>query len=507
MKKIFFCIFLSYSIFSENLNEALDLIKSENYGEAKQVLEKIIEKEKDFVYAYTNLGFVYYKLGEYDKSIEAYKKSYELNPSFESKHGLAWSYLEKLDFENAKKFSLEALEIYPGNYLANLAFIEANYRSKNYKDALTGFKNMEKFYGKNEVLSYKIAVCEKELGNEEKSNQVIEEIYNSEPKDKEIRYLLGLSPKVPSYKLNLDYGNFSFQKSDIIGSGFRKGAGFEIELNDSFKFSGNFHQSKSDNKTNQNGIENYFLNEYNLLQYSLYNFNPSLISNYYGLIGNRYNLYNIVKEKDFQINYFDLKTDFKFAFNQKLKLQYFSANGNNEFLKNANAFKLSYEYGLVYKFGIGLSSIYNPNHSGGQLDINFYFPFLKYFYSFSNISFQSLQKKETEYLLISALPVTTVKYNYKFNYQSTYFVQEIGFNSSYFYSGLGIKVGEALTPIVGDSWIYTPFRIQNGAYIFIGKNLFENLSMKLEYSKDSWIDSLDKKVYSDFTKFQLQMRF
>lgn len=507
MKKIIFFLILALNIYSENLNKALELIKSENYEDAKKILEKIIEKENDYVYAYTNLGFVYYKLGEFDKSIEAYQKSYQLSPSFESKLGLAWSHLEKSEFEKSKKYSLEALEMYPENYLANLAFVESNYRSKNYKDALIGFKNMENFYGKNEVLSYKIAICEKELGNEEKSEQLIEEIYNSEPKDKDIRYLLGLSPKIPNYKFNLDYGNFSFQKSDIIGYGYRKGAGFEIEINDWFKFGGNFHQSKSNNKTNRNGLENYFLDGYNLLQYSLYNFNTNLISNYYGFIGNRYNLYNIVKEKDFQINYFDLKTDFKFAYNQKLKLQYFSANGNNDFLKNANALKLAYEYGLVYKFGIGLSSIYNPNHSGGQLDINFYFPFLKYFYSYSNISFQSLQKKETEYLLISVLPVTTVKYTNKFNYMSTYFIQEIGFSSSYFFSGLGVKVGEATTPVVGDSWIYTPFRIQNGAYIFIGKNLFENCTMKLEYSKDTWVDSLDKKVYSDFTKFQFSMRF
>jgi tetratricopeptide (TPR) repeat protein len=507
MKIYIFILFLTTSLFSESIQKAYELISKEEYSKAIQVLEKILETEKEHAVALTNLGYSYFKLGNYEKSISAYKKSYEINPSKDSALGLTWSYLRNGNYKESEVFAKKVLELDPDNYLAELALADIYYYNSNCKDAYPKYLELENKFGKSESISYKLSVCESYLGKEKESEKRVDELYKSSPQDKEIRKLLGLNPTIPYAHASLEYASFNFSGSDVIGSGNRKGGKVDFSFDDSLSFRLGYHNSVSENNYRTSGVGYYLADTFNLLQYSLYNYNQSLIQSYLRLPLNQYNLYKIVSANDFNINYYDGAAFYKPSLDRKFSFQYFSAQGNTSLVGNSNAAKITAEFGTYYKLGLSFTSIYTPSHNGQQTDISFSFPFLRNFYSYSNLFGQYLSKKETDYILIGINPVTTTQFNYYINKGYAMFVQEFGYSNQYFYSGIGFKTGNALTPTIGDSWIYTPFLLKSGGYIFIGKNISEMFSAKLEYSKDNWVDTLEKRVSSNFIKFQITMRF
>ena len=506
--KIYICIlFFTTNLFSESIQTAYEFISKEEYTKAIRVLEKIVETEKEHSIAFTNLGYSYFKIGDYDKSIQAYKRSYDIYPSKDASLGLSWSYLKNKNYKESELFAKKVLELDPDNYLAELALADIDYYNSNCKNAYPKYLELENKFGKSEAITYKLAICESYLGKEKESLKRFDDLYQASPKDIEIRNLLGLNPTIPYVHANLEYANFNFSGSDIIGSGNRKGGKIDFSFDDTFSFRLGYHNSNSENKYKTSGINYYLSDTYNLLQYSLYNYNQNLIQSYLRLPLNLYNLYKISSANDFNINYFEGAIFYKPSLDRRFSFQYFSAQGNTSLVGNSNAAKVSIEFGSYYKLGLSFSSIYTPSHNGQQADIGFTFPFMGYFYSYTNLFGQYLSKKETDYILIGINPVTTTQFNYYINRGFAMLVQEFGFTNQYFYTGLGFKTGNALTPILGDSWIYTPFLLKSGGYVFIGKNISEIFSAKLEFSKDNWVDTLDKRVSSNFIKFQITMRF
>ena len=65
----------------EYYNQAIEESKKENYKNAISLYEKCVGADSTFVNAWDNLGICYRRLKDYDKSINAYKKSLEINPN------------------------------------------------------------------------------------------------------------------------------------------------------------------------------------------------------------------------------------------------------------------------------------------------------------------------------------------------------------------------------------------------------------------------------------------
>lgn len=66
---------------------------------------------------YNNLGDVYAKEGNYEKSIENFKKSIELDPTYaDAVHNLGYVYLEMGDYENAQKYLEQSYQMNPRLY-------------------------------------------------------------------------------------------------------------------------------------------------------------------------------------------------------------------------------------------------------------------------------------------------------------------------------------------------------------------------------------------------------
>lgn len=129
----------------EYYNQAIEESKNENYKNAILFYEKAVGADSTFVYAWDNLGICYRRLKEYDKSINAYKKSLEIYP-----YGLMPLQNIAIVYQYKKEYS-KAIEAY-----GRLAEIDlnnpevyygiGNIYANNLNDYEKGLENMCKAY-------------------------------------------------------------------------------------------------------------------------------------------------------------------------------------------------------------------------------------------------------------------------------------------------------------------------------------------------------------------------
>lgn len=85
---------------------------NENYEQAIIYYKKAIDLDKNFAFAYDNLGISYRKLNQYDDAIKAYKKSLKIDPNGQMPlQNIAIAYIYKKDYKNAIKSYLKLSEL------------------------------------------------------------------------------------------------------------------------------------------------------------------------------------------------------------------------------------------------------------------------------------------------------------------------------------------------------------------------------------------------------------
>lgn len=96
--------------------KAIEFSKAENWKEAIKNSEMAVKKDPKFVYAWDNLGINYRRIAEYDKSIDAYKKSLEIDPNGKMPlQNIPMAYIYKKDFQKAIDAYLALDKVYPGD--------------------------------------------------------------------------------------------------------------------------------------------------------------------------------------------------------------------------------------------------------------------------------------------------------------------------------------------------------------------------------------------------------
>jgi len=106
-------------------------IKLERTEEAKLALEEALEVEPENSNLWYNLGYLNGETGNYDESVEAYRKAIEVNPNYMDAYiNLAFTITEK-----AKEVRAEAMEMDLDTYQKEGAAIEAK-ADEYYKQAL-----------------------------------------------------------------------------------------------------------------------------------------------------------------------------------------------------------------------------------------------------------------------------------------------------------------------------------------------------------------------------------
>ena len=87
-----------------------------NFKEAINYYKKSIKADKNFAFAYDNMGVSYRKLNDFDNAIDAYKKSLEINPEGALPlQNIAVAYQYKKDYKNAVKAFEKLAKINPDN--------------------------------------------------------------------------------------------------------------------------------------------------------------------------------------------------------------------------------------------------------------------------------------------------------------------------------------------------------------------------------------------------------
>ena len=125
-------------------DEGQTAFAKEEYAKAITLFNKAVKKDKNFAFAWDNLGYSYRQLGNYKQAIECYKKSLALDPEGKMPlMNIAVAYQLDNDIENAKKayenygkFYQDDPEVFYG--LGRMYFLE-----KDYEPAL---ENMIKAY-------------------------------------------------------------------------------------------------------------------------------------------------------------------------------------------------------------------------------------------------------------------------------------------------------------------------------------------------------------------------
>lgn len=88
--------------------------KNKNWKEAVKFFELATKKDRNFIYAWDNLGLSYRQLGEYDNAINAYKSSLLIDPKGKMPlQNIPVAYIYKKEYQKAVDAYLELDKIYP----------------------------------------------------------------------------------------------------------------------------------------------------------------------------------------------------------------------------------------------------------------------------------------------------------------------------------------------------------------------------------------------------------
>jgi len=131
----------------EYYNEGIKYYKAGEFENAVVAYRKAVKKDKKFAFAWDNLGICYRKLGNYKQAIKAYKKSLKLDPKGRvplMNLPIAQEFLKEYDnaIESYEKFS----KIYPDDPEAYYGVGRIYILKKDYENALDNVMKAYKMY-------------------------------------------------------------------------------------------------------------------------------------------------------------------------------------------------------------------------------------------------------------------------------------------------------------------------------------------------------------------------
>lgn len=159
------------------LIRGINLAQREEYEKALEELYTSYKINPKNQILLKELGFIYFKIGNYDKAEEFWKKGLELNDKDEDLiRNLSTLYYLKNDYQNSLKVLENSYNVKGEFYHKMQGMI--NYKENNYKQAEENFKKVK--FNSDDFEIYKIQIeCLKKLGKKD-------EMYKELEKGKEI---------------------------------------------------------------------------------------------------------------------------------------------------------------------------------------------------------------------------------------------------------------------------------------------------------------------------------
>jgi tetratricopeptide (TPR) repeat protein len=113
----------------EIIDRSQKMLDAGKIAEAETALTELINAQPDFAEAWNRRAFLYYTIGEYQKSLIDCQKVVNLNPAhFGALHGMGLSYAAIGEYEKAIKALRRALDIQPFSLVNQKLILECTMR-------------------------------------------------------------------------------------------------------------------------------------------------------------------------------------------------------------------------------------------------------------------------------------------------------------------------------------------------------------------------------------------
>jgi Tfp pilus assembly protein PilF len=144
----------------------------------------------DNEHSWNNMGDVYSRHGEYEKSIEAFTRATRINPQYaDAYHNIGNTYLYMKKYDEAVPFFEKALSINPNLWQSYQDLAIVVLANKEYPQAISYFKKAIAISPREAVLWTNMAVVYLELGEKENARLAIERAFQIDPTNPEARNL------------------------------------------------------------------------------------------------------------------------------------------------------------------------------------------------------------------------------------------------------------------------------------------------------------------------------
>lgn len=489
------------------------------YQDAIVQLTQSISREPNSGLYYLNRAYAYMMVGAYDKALPDYEIAYEKTLAFEALLGIQWATFSLKRYQKTIEIGEEIIDREPNNYYALLRIAESYYELKEYKKAYNTYSTLIDYHGDDSILIWKKGLAAFYAEDYIKADLNFKKAYALTPTHPGIEYSYKNSKVYPYFVVTPEYSNFNFKGSSFLGRGERAGLNLSVGLNENWNFRFGVSRDQTQNLNASKGIENYVFDPL-VMAYGRAAMNrapityPSYLSYLFGTASTVDSIINLSQSESYITNRYSAGGTYRLSENFSL---FGSGNylaSNSSYLNAGHTSQLGISYSNYYTVSFAASAIKHPSSKGGQATLALTIPFLEYFYSSSTLSGQAMSVLATAektkeqwliyYFIIDSF-ANTVLNNSEVGTKSRnygYFQQEFGFNSKYFYSAIGGRIGSARNPLFGESWIYPGFDIKNGAYGRIGFK-WGAYSIQLDGSRDYWIDSRNDRPVSDNVKISI----
>jgi len=166
----------------------------EKKGNYKKAIESLMIVYRYYPNGYTvnlRLGWLYYLMKKYKKSIYHYEKAIQVSPySIEARLGLMLPLMAQGRYSDAEKVAYQILAIDYYNYYGNLRLIEVLKKEKKYKLASAVALKMLTIYPTDTKYLLELAITYIKLGKKKEAKRILEDILILDPSNSKARYFL-----------------------------------------------------------------------------------------------------------------------------------------------------------------------------------------------------------------------------------------------------------------------------------------------------------------------------
>jgi tetratricopeptide (TPR) repeat protein len=157
-------------------------LRKGHYAEASKYLKQALQLEPDYNYARHNLAVAYFRLNQYQESIETGLRTLEENPRRPDTHLLlSRAYGATQQYQKARHYLRRTLEIDPQNGMAHYDYGHLLYKEKNYSKAIFHLRRASEWNTHDAWTHYELGRALHHLGEESAALHAYQRAWQIEP--------------------------------------------------------------------------------------------------------------------------------------------------------------------------------------------------------------------------------------------------------------------------------------------------------------------------------------